>query len=176
MIELICFYSFSALLLFTSLLTVVARKPITSVFYLMASFFNASVLMIMMGAEFVAFLTVIVYIGAISVLLLFVIMMLGISFNKEKDKTNIKTKVMSALIALTMAAEFLFVYYRVPLLEIEKDENIETVGNLYSIGEFLYTEYAYPLQIVGFILLMAMIGSITLVFKGKEDVKKAKGE
>ena len=170
MVEVVYFYIFSFLLLATAFMTVVAKSPITSVLFLMASFFNGAALMIMMGAEFIGMLQIIVYVGAIAVLFLFVIMMLDVSFEEIRKETKLKTKMLSLFITLSVISEFVFLYINTPSLS--KNSKAENIGTVYSIGEVLYTEYAYPFQIAGMILLTAMVGAITLVFRGKSSAKK----
>ncbi len=170
----ILFYLFSITLLACALFVVGSKNTIYSVMFLIFGFFNAAGLFVLLNAEFLAMLLVIVYVGAIAVLFLFVVMMLNID-----QKTNLKEGFDKYLpVAIFMSATLL-----IELLLIFKGSNSFTiikkslpissnVSNVQAIGDVLYTQFIYPFQLSGIILLVAMIGAITLTLKEESFFKK----
>ncbi len=169
------FYTFSAFLLGSALVVVTSRNPVYSVLFLIFAFFNSAGLFLLLGAEFIAMLMIIVYVGAVAVLFLFVVMMLDVDFDKLKGGF-IKHLPVGFLVALAMLIEFLMAI-NASLGAGLKVGNAahpisETITNTEALGLLLYTNYAYPFEIAGLILLVAMIGAIVLTLRARPGVKK----
>lgn len=166
----ILFYLFSTILVGSALAAVSSRSMVHSVLFLILCFFNAAALFLIIGAEFIAMLLIIVYVGAIAVLFLFVVMMLNTDTAQIKKKFNISTPILITL-SLIMSAEIFLIlrasltkdYQKLKLFPIEQN-----VSNVQAIGHSLYTEYFLPFQMSGAILFVAMIGAIALTL-GKND-------
>lgn len=179
MIQAIAFYLFAAVLLFSAAMVVGARGPVHAVLFLILAFFNAAGLFVLLGAEFLAFLLVIVYVGAVAVLFLFVVMMLDIG---PADLRKGAMKYVPAGIGLgaVLLFELFFVYAAVPQAPSMPDSaggvpNVQdAVTNTEALGRILYTDYFYPFQISGMILLVAMIGAIVLTHRVRPDVRRQK--
>ncbi|MDR0296559.1 MAG: NADH-quinone oxidoreductase subunit J [Rickettsia sp.] len=176
----IFFYLFAGLMIVSSCLVVISKNPVYSVLWLIFTFCNGSGLMILLGAEFLAMMLVVIYVGAVAVLFLFVIMMLNIRF------TNIivqfkKNLFISIAVALVMFADLVLII-RLGTKEIVLDNSQFAIGsdirlpakdsNTHAIGQVLYTDYILPFQISGIILFMAMISCITLTIRHRSDVKR----
>lgn len=164
---LILFYLFSSILIASSLVVVSSRNTIYSVLFLILAFFNASALFVLVGAEYLAMLLIIVYVGAIAVLFLFVVMMLNV--DKEKIVEGINTKLpLLILIAVVIFLEIIAII-KASETEIYKTKTLfpiaDNVTNVGAIGKVLYTDFFLPFQIAGAILLVAMIGAIVLTIK-----------
>ena len=166
----ILFYLFSTVLLGSALAAVSSRNMVHSVLFLILCFFNAAALFVIIGAEFIAMLLVIVYVGAIAVLFLFVVMMLNVDIKQVKKKFNISTPILGILSLIMFTEIFLIIrvsltkdYQKFKLFPIEKN-----ISNVHAIGHSLYTEYFLPFQLSGAILFVAMIGAIALTL-GKND-------
>lgn len=171
------FYVFSAVAITASLFVILARNPVHSVLWLILAFFSAAGLMVLLGAEFVAMLLVIVYVGAVAVLFLFVVMMLDVDFAELKRGLADYLPV-GALIGVVLLIELGLVFgtwafadaapeSRAAAVEIE-----EGVANTVLIGTILYDRYIYAFQASGLILLVAMIGAIVLTLRTREGVKR----
>lgn len=179
MIEAIAFYLFAAVLLFSSVMVIGVRGPVHAVLFLILAFFNAAGLFVLLGAEFLAFLLVIVYVGAVAVLFLFVVMMLDIG---PADLRKGAMKYVPAGIGLgaVLLFELFFVYAAMPgaesmppVPEVSGDaQSMPT--NTEALGAILYTDYFYPFQVSGLILLVAMIGAIVLTHRTRPDVRRQK--
>ena len=165
------FYLFSAVLLASSLIVISSKNTVHCVMFLILAFFNAAGLFILLGAEFLAMLLVIVYVGAIAVLFLFVVMMLDIDQGQKFGQIKSKFKEyfnIATLLGLVFFAElFLIIEASVgqeaktmPKFPIYSD-----IGNSVAIGNILYTDFFYPFQSAGAILFVAMIGAIVLTLK-----------
>lgn len=170
-LSLLAFYVFAAVLLAASVMVVTARNPVHSVLFLILAFFNAAALFLLAGAEFLAMILVIVYVGAVAVLFLFVVMMLDINFTELK-KGAWRHAPIGALVGLILLAELVLVG-RLPR---EASATIMTIGqaptNTQALGEVLYTDYIYPFQTAGIILLVAMIGAIVLTHRKRSGVRR----
>lgn len=173
LIATIMFYVFSVIAVLSALAVISVKNPVYSVLFLILSFFNAAGLFVLMGAEFLAMLLVIVYVGAVAVLFLFVVMMLNINFAKMKEGL-LHYLPIGLLVATTLFAELFFVLSSsAKKLAIEKPTDVtEKITNTEAIGRVLYTDYAYLFQISGLILLIAMIGAIVLTHRNREGVRK----
>ena len=170
MIHILAFYMFAALVIASGALVVLSRNPVHSVLWLIVAFFNAAGLMVLVGAEFIAMLLVIVYVGAVAVLFLFVVMMLNIDF-AELRAGFIKHAPLGALVALVLLAELVLGIgaYRVGIIELGTPDGSAAPllgeGNIENIGALLYTRYLFLFEMAGIILLVALIGAVVLTHR-----------
>lgn len=177
MITTLFFYLFSAVLVGSAALVISARNPVHSVLFLILAFFNAAGLFVMLGAEFIAMILVIVYVGAVAVLFLFVVMMLDINF-AELRKGMLKHAPVGALVGLVLLAEFVWMYLgwssadTASSVVAQPIPDPTVVSNTHALGMVLYTHYVYLFQLSGLILLVAMIGAITLTLRQRPDVRR----
>ena len=172
----ISFYLFSTIAVFSALMVISAKNPVHSVLFLILSFVNASGLFVLLGAEFLAMILVVVYVGAVAVLFLFVVMMLDINFIKLREGF-LQYLPFGALLGLVLIIELGMLFYtesysEISLVEFSNKPLITEIENTKMIGEILYTDYFYLFQISGIILLVAMIGSITLTLRDRGKVKR----
>jgi len=169
------FYVFAALTVLAGAMVIVARNPVHAVLFLILAFFNAAGLFVLLGAEFLAMLLVIVYVGAVAVLFLFVVMMLDVDF-AELRAGFIKNAPLGLLVGGIVLAELVMVLgFRViqPGLAGKAAAPVAAgVSNTAALGQILYTQYVYFFQVAGLILLVAMIGAIVLTLRHKEGVKR----
>jgi NADH-quinone oxidoreductase subunit J len=172
-----CFWLFSLVAVASGVMVIAARNPVHSVLFLILAFFNGAGLFVLMGAEFLALILVIVYVGAVAVLFLFVIMMLDINF-VELRQDFLQYLPIGALIGLVLFVELIFVFGA-----WEVASNVTTaiaaptsaqVTNTAALGDLLYTRYIYAFQAAGMILLVAMIGAIVLTLRPRQDVRRQK--
>jgi len=174
MIQTLAFYLFAALVIASGAFTILARNPVHSVLWLIMAFFNAAGLMVILGAEFIAMLLVIVYVGAVAVLFLFVVMMLDIDF-AELRAGFMKNMPLGVAIALVLLAELVFGIgaHRAGAIELGRPDgaNAANLGqsNIKDIGALLYSEYLFVFETAGIILLVAMIGAIVLTHRERKD-------
>ena len=170
MVQAIFFYIFSFIILSSSVMVISSRNPVHSVLFLILAFFNSAGLFIMLGAEFLAMMLIIVYVGAVAVLFLFVVMMLNINISEIKEGFQ-RYFPIGFLIGIILLAEIFFV---ISGDGIQRDLNInlEKIPNTHLIGSVLYTDYIFLFQVSGLILLVAMIGAITLTLRERPGVKK----
>jgi NADH-quinone oxidoreductase subunit J len=172
MIQPILFYLFSAVMLISGVLVIAARNPVHAVLFLILCFFNAAALFLMMGAEFVAFILVIVYVGAVAVLFLFVVMMLDINFRALRQGFRRYLPIGGA-VALILLSQLVLITSAwvvdtgAMTTTISRDEGL--IENTRAIGRVLYTDYFYPFQVSGLILLVAMLGAIVLTLRDRKD-------
>jgi len=177
------FYLFAALMIASGAFTIFARNPVHSVLWLILAFFNAAGLMIIVGAEFLAMLLVVVYVGAVAVLFLFVVMMLNIDF-AEMRAGFMKNAPLGVAIAVILLAELVLGIgaYRAGALDLGTPDGSATplVGesNTENVGALLYSDYLFLFEVAGIILLVAMIGAIVLTHRapasprGQQDISK----
>ncbi len=170
------FYLFAVLAIASATMVIVARNPVHAVLYLILTFFNAAGLFILLGAEFLAMLLVIVYVGAVAVLFLFVVMMLDVDF-AELRAGFINNAPIGLLVAGIVLVELiaLFVWGAaggLPTAIPTAAAGTETLSNTEQIGRVLYTKYVYFFQAAGLVLLVAMIGAIVLTLRHREGVKR----
>ena len=176
MIQTLAFYLFAVLLLASAVLVILSRNPVHSVLWLIVAFFNAAGLMVLVGAEFIAMLLVIVYVGAVAVLFLFVVMMLDIDF-AELRAGFIKNFPLGIAIALVLLAELVLGLgaYQAGGLALGVADGASQaalgVSNTAAIGALLYTRYLFLFEAAGLILLVAMIGAIVLTHRQRSDVR-----
>jgi NADH-quinone oxidoreductase subunit J len=176
-IQLISFYLFAAILLASAAMVIFARNPVHSVLWLIVAFFNAAGLMVLVGAEFIAMLLVIVYVGAVAVLFLFVVMMLDIDF-AELRAGFAQNLPLGLLIALILAVEMIMGIgaYRAGAVKLGVPEaGVATanaqVPNIEAMGALLYSKYVFLFETAGLILLVAMVGAIVLTHRERKDAR-----
>ena len=173
----ICFYLFSAILVASAALVIGSRNPVYSVLFLILAFFNAAALFVLIGAEFIAMILVIVYVGAVAVLFLFVVMMLDINLTELREGF-LKYLPVGALIGLVLLAEILLGLGVIggsstSLATMAKaGPQVLAVDNTRAIGRVLYTQYFYLFQVAGLVLLVAMIGAIVLTLRTRPGVRR----
>lgn len=170
MIQAIAFYLFAGLVIASAVMVIMARNPVHSVLWLILAFFNAAGLMVLVGAEFIAMLLVIVYVGAVAVLFLFVVMMLDIDFAAMRAGFIKNFPLGLAVAAILLAELFLGIgAYNAGGLELGTPDGSAAQGatqpNIEAIGSLLYGPYILLFEIAGIILLVAMIGAIVLTFQ-----------
>ena len=170
------FYLFSSIAVLSALMVISAKNPVHSVLFLILSFVNAAGLFVLLGAEFLAMILIVVYVGAVAVLFLFVVMMLDINFIKLREGF-LQYLPFGALLGIVLVIELGILYLTDTSSNISSslsslESSINELENTKMIGQILYTKYFYLFQICGIILLVAMIGSITLTLREKEGVKK----
>jgi NADH-quinone oxidoreductase subunit J len=171
------FYLFSAVMLASAVMVISSRNPVHSVLFLILAFFNAAGLFILLGAEFLAMILVVVYVGAVAVLFLFVVMMLDIDF-AELRQGMLNYLPVGATIGLILMVELVLV---VAGWSISPDllktvtspaPPIADMTNTEALGRILYTKYIYYFQAAGLILLVSMIGAIVLTLRHKPNVRR----
>ena len=171
------FYLFATVLIVSALMVVGSRNPVHSVLFLILAFFNAAGLFLLTGAEFLAMLLVVVYVGAVAVLFLFVVMMLDVDFAELRQGFQ-QYMPIGALVGLALLAELLIVFAGqaiepgVAAATGMPTPPVDEVSNIEAIGRVLYTDYLYLFQAAGIVLLIAMIGAIVLTLRHKEGVKR----
>ncbi|WP_137133012.1 NADH-quinone oxidoreductase subunit J [Rhizobium sp. FY34] len=176
-LQAVFFYLFAFVAVASAFMVISARNPVHSVLFLILVFFNAAGLFLLTGAEFLAMILLVVYIGAVAVLFLFVVMMLDIDF-AELRSGILHYAPIGALVGLVLAAELIFVVGRSVLTpEAEKAITMpipspEVRTNTAALGDVLYTHYVYFFQVSGLILLVAMIGAIVLTLRHRENIKR----
>lgn len=169
----IAFYLFSTVLIAAALLVVSARNPVHSVLFLILAFFNAAALFVLLGAEFLAMVLVVVYVGAVAVLFLFVVMMLDIDFVELRQRFLTYLPI-GGLIGLVLLAELLILgssWVASPTV-VASNPTPTGVTNTEALGLVLYTKYVHVFQGAGMVLLVAMIGAIVLTLRHREGVKR----
>ncbi len=171
----ILFYLFAVVLVLSAMMVVASRNPVHSVLFLILAFFNAAGLFLLLGAEFAAFILVIVYVGAVAVLFLFVVMMLDIDF-EELRKGAWKSLPVGLLVGAVLVSQLVITALNWQSLTTAKGIILSPIAahaaktNTQAIGQILYTDYVYPFQIAGLILLVAMIGAIVLTLRERGGV------
>jgi len=176
MIQTLAFYLFAMLTIASGAITILARNPVHSVLWLILAFFNAAGLMVLVGAEFIAMLLVIVYVGAVAVLFLFVVMMLDIDF-AELRAGFIRNFPLGIAIAVVLLAEMVLGIgaYRAGSLKLGTPDGstapAEGASNIEAIGALLYGRYLFLFEAAGIILLVAMIGAIVLTHRQRGGVR-----
>jgi len=170
------FYLFSSVAVLSALMVISAKNPVHSVLFLILSFVNASGLFVLLGAEFLAMILVVVYVGAVAVLFLFVVMMLDINYIKLREGF-LQYLPFGALLGIVLVIELGILFLtdissNINSSKMPLEPRIYDIENTKMIGQILYTEYFYLFQICGIILLVAMIGSITLTLRDKGGVKR----
>ena len=174
MIQVLAFYLFASVVVASAVLTITARNPVHSVLWLILAFFNAAGLMLILGAEFIAMLLVIVYVGAVAVLFLFVVMMLNIDFAEARQGFT-KYLPFGLLVAAILIAETLFATaaWKAGPIVLANRTGVtpQTMPNIEALGALIYTKYIYVFEGAGLVLLVAMIGAIVLTHRARGGVK-----
>ena len=173
-VQTIMFYVFSALAVAAGILVVSSRNPVHSVLFLIVAFFNAAGLFVLIGAEFLAMILVIVYVGAVAVLFLFVVMMLDIDFAQLRGGF-VRYLPIGALVGFILLAELLLVigsWAISPGLPNPAAASGVPLTNTRALGDILYTRYLLAFQGAGLILLVAMVGAIVLTLRRRADVRR----
>jgi NADH-quinone oxidoreductase subunit J len=176
-VQAILFYIFAAVAVASGALVVSARNPVHSVLFLILAFFNAAGLFVLIGAEFLAMILVIVYVGAVAVLFLFVVMMLDIDF-VELRSGFVRYLPIGAAIGVVLLAELIFLVFSWggapggPSPTISSATGGIALTNTRALGDILYTRYLFAFQVAGLILLVAMVGAIVLTLRHRADVRR----
>jgi NADH-quinone oxidoreductase subunit J len=170
------FYLFSLLAVASAILVITARNPVHSVLFLILCFFNAAGLFVLLGAEFLAMILVVVYVGAVAVLFLFVVMMLDVDF-AELRSGMLNYLPIGGVIGLILLVELVLLFgtWAVPA-DIGAASSVthtpDAVQNTKALGEIIYTQYVYYFETAGLILLVAMIGAIVLTLRHRTGIKR----
>ena len=176
MLQGIAFYLLATVVVVSALLVVTAKNPVHSVLWLILAFFSSAGLFVLLGAEFLAMLLVVVYVGAVAVLFLFVVMMLDVDFVRLREGYA-RYLPLAAIVAAVLLAEMIVISLTVasggaaadavgPVAATADQSNVE------AIGRVLYTDYVYFFQAAGIVLLIAMIGAIVLTLRHKPNIKR----
>ena len=175
MIATIAFYLFAALTIAPALAVIFARNPVHSVLWLILAFFNAAGLMLILGAEFIAMLLVIVYVGAVAVLFLFVVMMLDIDFAQLRSGFT-KNLPFGIIIALVLLGEVIVAVSAWQARPSLSGHVIPAASqpNIVALGQLLYSCYLFAFELAGLILLVAMVGAIVLTHRSRGDLRTPK--
>ncbi|MGH6947414.1 MAG: NADH-quinone oxidoreductase subunit J [Kiloniellales bacterium] len=176
-IEGLAFYLFAAVLLAAAVMVISARNPVHSVLFLILAFFNAAALFVLLGAEFLAMILVVVYVGAVAVLFLFVVMMLDINFVQMREGF-LQYLPVGALVGLILLIELALAVGtwafgpQAQMVAAVPTPPASEVSNVEAIGRVLYTDYIYLFQASGLVLLIAMVGAIVLTLRQREGVRR----
>jgi len=169
------FYLFAAICIASAFMVIAAKNPVHSVLFLILAFVNAAGLFVLLGAEFLAMILVVVYVGAVAVLFLFVVMMLDVDF-AELKRGALQYLPFGGLIGLVLAVELVMagsVWVLKPAaLAAKAHATPAGLTNTEALGRILYTDYIYYFQIAGLVLLVAMIGAIVLTLRSRPGVRR----
>ena len=177
MIEALAFYMFACTAVAAAVLVISAKNPVHSVLFLILTFFNAAGLFVLLGAEFLAMILVVVYVGAVAVLFMFVVMMLDINF-VELRQGFLQYLPIGGLIGIVLLVELLVLMGGWTITAdaarsaVAEAPAPEVTSNTHALGEIIYTQYIYLFQAAGLVLLVAMIGAIVLTHRHRDSVKK----
>jgi len=172
-VQAVAFYLFAAICVASGVMVISARNPVHSVLFLILAFFNAAGLFVLMGAEFLAMILVVVYVGAVAVLFLFVVMMLDIDF-VELRRGALQHLPVAGIVGLILLVELVFLAVTPEVVSTGEaaPPPAAEMSNTLAIGRVLYTDYIFLFQGAGLILLVAMIGAIVLTHRSREGVRK----
>jgi NADH-quinone oxidoreductase subunit J len=171
------FYLFATVAVASAFMVIASRNPVHSVLFLILTFFNAAGLFMLMGAEFLALILIVVYVGAVAVLFLFVVMMLDVDF-AELRSGFLQYLPIGALIGLVLLVELVLVLgantfaVDASTVAVQPIPDLAEVSNIRAIGDVLYTKYIFFFQVAGLILFVAMIGAIVLTLSRRPGVKR----
>jgi len=170
------FYIFAFITIASALMVITVRNPVHAVLFLILAFFNSAGLFVLLGAEFLAMILVVVYVGAVMVLFLFVVMMLDVDF-AEMRAGFMKYLPIGAAVGIILLVELTVVigaWTLTPQSMAQRAQPIPggEVTNTEALGAILYTDYVYFFELAGIILLVAMIGAIVLTLRQREGVKR----
>ena len=176
-IQTLAFYLFSAVTVFAAVMVISSKNPVHSVLFLILAFFNSAGLFVLLGAEFLAMILVVVYVGAVAVLFMFVVMMLDINIAELKHGF-LQYLPLGGVVGLILLMELIlslggFIISSQSQNSIAAPRpNVNEITNTEAIGNLIYTNYIYFFQAAGLILLVAMIGAIVLTHRSRENVRK----
>ena len=176
-IQALAFYMFAFFAVAAGVMVISARNPVHSVLFLILAFFNSAGLFVLLGAEFLAMILVVVYVGAVAVLFMFVVMMLDINF-VELRQGFLQYLPIGSLIGIVLLVELLVIlggWHLAPeaaKLAAAPAPALDVASNTHALGELIYTHYIYLFQAAGLILLVAMIGAIVLTHRRRPGVRK----
>lgn len=176
-IQALAFYLFASIAIVAGALVVSVRNPVHSVLFLILTFFNTAGLFILLGAEFLAMILVVVYVGAVAVLFLFVVMMLDINITDLKRGVR-RYLAIGGVVGAVLLAELLFIVISWPLDPLAAERSaapsaaLAELTNTEALGRLIYTQYFYAFQASGIILLVAMIGAIVLTHRRRPGVRR----
>ena len=173
MIQTLAFYLFAALVIASAVMVIMARNPVHSVLWLILAFFNAAGLMVLVGAEFIAMLLVIVYVGAVAVLFLFVVMMIDINLDRMREGYT-RYMPLGIGVAIVLILEIGHViWFRsqgLPFLTVP-EPHPEGYSNTKELGAVIYTEHVYAFELASVVLLLAIVAAITLTMRRRPGLK-----
>lgn len=171
------FYLFATITVAAAFMVIASRNPVHSVLFLILAFFNAAGLFMLMGAEFLALILIVVYVGAVAVLFLFVVMMLDVDFAEMRDGF-LQYLPIGGVIGAILAIELILVFTGLTIGPVASGAAVQPIpdmaetSNIEALGELLYTKYIFYFQMAGLVLLVAMIGAIVLTLSHRPDVKR----
>jgi NADH-quinone oxidoreductase subunit J len=171
LIQATVFYFFSAILVLSALAMITVRNPVHAALFLVLAFFTRGALWLLLEAEFLGIVLVLVYVGAVMVLFLFVVMMLDINIAKMRAGYA-KYLPVGLLVGAAMAAEMIIILSKSTFEHAQPNAKPADYSNTQELGELLYTEYVYPFEIAGVILLVAIIAAITLTMRKRAASKQ----
>ena len=176
MLTAIAFYVFSAIMIASAFMVIAARNPVHSVLFLILAFFNAAGLFVLLGAEFLAMILVVVYVGAVAVLFLFVVMMLDVDFAELKKGAQ-QYLLAGLAVGGLLALELIFIvayHWNITPRAVAAAAAATPAGlsNTVALGRILYTDYVYYFEVAGLVLLVAMIGAIVLTLRARPGVRR----
>ncbi len=176
-IQALAFYAFAAVTIAAGVLVISVRNPVHSVLFLILAFFSAAGLFVLLGAEFLAMILIIVYVGAVAVLFLCVVMMLDINF-VELRQGFLRYLPVGGLIGLLLLVELVLMFgawvFAPESANVAQAPTPGNLSNTAALGALLYTRYVYAFQAAGMILLVAMIGAIVLTLRERKDMRHQK--
>jgi NADH-quinone oxidoreductase subunit J len=174
-LQTIAFYLFATVLIASALMVIAAKNPVHSVLFLILAFFNGAALFVLLGAEFLAMILVVVYVGAVAVLFLFVVMMLDVDF-EDLRRGALQYLPLGSLIGFILALELgsvgLIWAFAPAAKGAAASATPANVSNTQALGAILYTQYVYYFEIAGLVLLVAMIGAIVLTLRQRPGVRR----
>lgn len=177
MLQGLVFYLFATVAVASGVMVIASRNPVHSVLFLILTFFNAAGLFLLLGAEFLAMVLVVVYVGAVAVLFLFVVMLLDINYLRLREGF-LQYLPTGAVIGLILLAELLMLFGSwhfapaAPLSVGSRTPDVTVVSNTDALGRLIYTDYVYLFQTAGLVLLVAMIGTIMLTHRSRTGVRR----
>jgi NADH-quinone oxidoreductase subunit J len=172
-IQVFTFYLFATFVIASGVMTIASRNPVHSVLWLILAFFNAAGLFLLIGAEFLAFLLIIVYVGAVAVLFLFVVMMLDVDFAELRAgfANYLFPGLILAVVLLAEMITALIARNAGGLALTDRPAPAGAPSNIVALGQALYSDYLFIFEAAGIVLLVAMIGAIVLTHRKRSDVR-----
>ncbi|MFK7816091.1 MAG: NADH-quinone oxidoreductase subunit J [Gammaproteobacteria bacterium] len=171
LIQTTVFYFFSGILVLSALAMITVRNPVHAALFLVLAFFTSGALWLLLEAEFLGIVLILVYVGAVMVLFLFVVMMLDINIAKMRAGYARYLPV-GLLVGAVMAAEMIIILSKSTFEHVQPNAKAADYSNTQELGKLLYTEYVYPFEIAGVILLVAIIAAITLTMRKRAASKQ----